>query len=140
MSIPPAPSAPAKRPIAIIVIAGIVVLEALALLAVAGWFVYGLLTQTPTSFGGAVFQLVLLVLLAGWLLAVGHFLFRGYRWTRAAALVWQLFIIVIAVPTLSGGLVGPGLALLLPAAVVMLLIFTRPVTEFLIRGAAPTAL
>lgn len=140
MSIPPVPSAPAKRPIAIIVIAGIVVLEALALLAVAGWFVYGLLTQTPTSFGGAVFQLVLLVLLAGWLLAVGHFLFRGYRWTRAAALVWQLFIIVIAVPTISGGLVGPGLALLLPAAVVMLLIFTRPVTEFLTRGAAPTAL
>jgi hypothetical protein len=140
VSIPTAPSAPAKRPVAIIVIAGIVVVEALALLAVAGWFVYNLLTQTPTSFGGAVFQLVLLVLLAGWLLAVGHFLFRGYRWTRAAALVWQLFIIVIAVPTLSGGLVGPGLALLLPAAVVMLLIFTRPVTEFLIKGAAPTAL
>jgi hypothetical protein len=130
VSIPAAPSAPAKRPIAIIVIAGIVVLEALALLAVAGWFVYGLLTQTPTSFGGAVFQLVLLVLLAGWLLAVGHFLFRGYRWTRAAALVWQLFVIVIAVPTLSGGLV----------VVVMLLIFTRPVTEFLTKGAAPTAL
>lgn len=140
MSIPPASSAPTKRPIAIIVIAGVVVLEALALLAVAGWFVYGLLTQTPTSFGGAVFQLVLLVLLAGWLLAVGHFLFRGYRWTRAAALVWQLFIIVIAVPTLSGGLVGPGLALLLPAAVVMLLIFTRTVTEFLTKGSAPTAL
>ena len=140
MSIPTAPSAPARRPIAIIVIAAIVVLEAVALLAVAGWFVYGLLTQTPTSFGGAVFQLVLLVLLAGWLLAVGHFLFRGYRWTRAAALVWQLFIIVIGVPTLSGGLVGPGLALLLPAAVVMLLIFTRPVTEFLTKGPAPTAL
>ncbi|MER2135043.1 MAG: hypothetical protein ABS910_10255, partial [Arthrobacter sp.] len=49
------------------------------------------------------------------------------RWTRAAALVWQLFMIVIAVPTLQGGLVLVGLLLLLPAAAVILLLFTKPV-------------
>ncbi|EMY35679.1 hypothetical protein D477_003253 [Arthrobacter crystallopoietes BAB-32] len=116
------------------------VLEALALLGAAAWFVYGLMTQTPTSLGGAVFQLVLMVLLAGWLLAVGHFFFRGYRWTKAAALVWQLFVLVIAFPTLTGGLVLPGLLLLLPAAAVVLLIFTRPVTAYVTKGSAPGAL
>jgi hypothetical protein len=139
VSIPSADPTPAKRPVAVIVISLVLVLEALALLGAAAWFVYGLMTQTPLSMGGAIFQLVLLLLLAGWLLAAGHFFFRGYRWTRAAALVWQLFVIVIAFPTFTGGLVLPGLLLLLPAAVVLLLIFTRPVTDYLTKGSAPGA-
>jgi hypothetical protein len=139
VSIPSADPTPAKRPVAVIVISLVLVLEALALLGAAAWFVYGLMTQTPLSMSGAIFQLVLLLLLAGWLLAAGHFFFRGYRWTRAAALVWQLFVIVVAFPTLTSGLILPGLLLLLPAAVVLLLIFTRPVTDYLTKGSAPGA-
>ncbi|MBF4993668.1 hypothetical protein ITX31_06045 [Arthrobacter gandavensis] len=105
----------------------VLVFESLALLGVAGWYVFNLLNSTPTSLGGAVFSLFLVVLVAVWLLVVGHFFFRGMRWTRAAALVWQLFMIVIAVPTLQGGVVVVGLALLLPAAAVILLMFTKPV-------------
>ena len=139
MSIPSANPTPAKRPVAVVVISLVLVLEALALLGAAAWFVYGLMTQTPLSMGGAIFQLVLLLLLSGWLLAAGHFFFRGYRWTLAAALVWQLFVVVIAFPTFTSGLVLPGLLLLLPAAVVLLLIFTRPVTDYLTKGSAPGA-
>lgn len=139
MSIPSANPTPAKRPVAVVVISLVLVLEALALLGAAAWFVYGLMTQTPLSMGGAIFQLVLLLLLSGWLLAAGHFFFRGYRWTRAAALVWQLFVVVIAFPTFTSGLVLPGLLLLLQAAVVLLLIFTRPVTDYLTKGSAPGA-
>lgn len=139
MSIPSANPTSAKRPVAVVVISLVLVLEALALLGAAAWFVYGLMTQTPLSMGGAIFQLVLLLLLSGWLLAAGHFFFRGYRWTRAAALVWQLFVVVIAFPTFTSGLVLPGLLLLLPAAVVLLLIFTRPVTDYLTKGSAPGA-
>ncbi|MBD7995385.1 hypothetical protein H9639_08765 [Arthrobacter sp. Sa2CUA1] len=105
----------------------VLVLEALGLLGVAAWYVYNLLTATATSLGGAIFSLILIVAIAVWLLVVGHFLFRGMRWTRAAALVWQLFMIVIAVPTIQGGVVLAGLVLLLPAAAVLLLIFTKPV-------------
>ncbi|MBD8044204.1 hypothetical protein H9638_10340 [Arthrobacter sp. Sa2BUA2] len=105
----------------------VLVLEAAGLLGVAAWYVYNLLTATATSLGGAVFSLILIVAVAVWLLVVGHFFFRGMRWTRAAALVWQLFVIVIAVPTLQGGVVLAGLVLLIPAATVLLLIFTKPV-------------
>ncbi|WP_342024101.1 hypothetical protein AAE021_02545 [Arthrobacter citreus] len=120
---------PAPRPPAVLVISAILVLEALALLGVAGWFVYNLFTVAPVSMGGAVFTTVLLAAAGIWLLALGHFFFRGYRWTRAGALVFQLFAVVIAVPTLQGGVILAGLLLLLPAATVLLLLFTRPVLE-----------
>ncbi|MBT1003016.1 hypothetical protein KIH31_10390 [Paenarthrobacter sp. DKR-5] len=115
------------------VIAALVLLEALALLAAAGWYVYELSTATPASFWGAIFTLGLLVVAGVWLLSVGVFLFRGLRWTRAAALVWQLFLLTIAVPTLSAGLVLPGLALLLPPLVVLLLLFDKSVIAFMSR-------
>lgn len=116
-----------------VIIAVILLCEAAVLLAVAGWFAFGLLTSTPASLGGAVFMLVLLLLFAGWLLVVGHFLFRGYRWTRSAALVFQFFAIVLAMPALTGGVIWVGLLLLVPAAVVVLLLFTRPVVEYMTR-------
>lgn len=118
-----------SRPPAVLIISIILVLEALALLGVAGWFVYNLFTATPVSMGGAIFTTALLAAAGVWLLALGHFFFRGYRWTRAGALVFQLFAVVIAVPTLQGGVILPGLMLLLPAAAVLLLLFTRPVLD-----------
>nr|WP_231707804.1 MULTISPECIES: hypothetical protein [Arthrobacter] len=114
-------------------ISAILVLEALGLLGVAAWYIYNLLTATATSLGGAVFTLILVIVLAVWLLVVGHFFFRGMRWTRAAALVWQLFMIVLAVPTLQGGVVLVGLLLLVPAAAVILLLFTKPVIAWTSR-------
>ncbi|WP_235563334.1 hypothetical protein [Arthrobacter sp. Soil782] len=112
------------------IIAAILLCEAAALLAVAGWFAFGLMTSTPTSLGGAIFMLVLLLLFTGWLLVVAHFLFRGYRWTRSAALVFQFFVIVVAIPTLTGGVLWVGLLLLVPAVVVVHQLFTRPVVAF----------
>lgn len=121
------------RPGGVTVIAVILLCEAAALLAVAGWFAFGLLTSTPTSLGGAIFMTVLLLLFAGWLFVVGHFFFRGYRWTRSAALVFQFFAIVVAIPTLTGGVVWLGLLLLLPAVVVVQQLFTRPVVAYTSR-------
>lgn len=125
--------APATRPGGVILIAVILGLEALGLFAAAGWYLYGLLTSTPTSLGGAIFTMVFLVALALWLLVVSYHLMRGYRWTRSAALVFQLFVIVIAVPTLSAGIFPVGLALLVPAAAVLLLLFTKPVLAYTSR-------
>ncbi|WP_323958921.1 hypothetical protein [Arthrobacter sp. JZ12] len=115
------------------IIAAILVCEAAALLAVAGWFLLGLITSTPMSLGGAIFMLVLLVLLAGWLLAVGHFFFRGYRWTRSAALVFQFFVAVIAIPALTAGVIWLGLLLLVPAVIMVHQLFTRPVVAYTSR-------
>ncbi|HJV97826.1 MAG TPA: hypothetical protein VJ617_01830 [Arthrobacter sp.] len=129
------------RPRAITVISSIVAAEATALLAAAAWYGYELATGAPVlSFWGAVFTLALLLAFAAWLYAVGHFLFRGYRWTRAASLVAQLFVLTIGFPTLTGGLVWAGLAMLVPAVLVIVLLFDKRVITYASRtGGSPPA-
>ena len=129
------------RPRSLAAIAAVVAAEATALLAAAGWYGYELVTAAPVlSFWGAVFTLALLLAFAAWLYAVAHFLFRGYRWTRAAALVAQLFVLTIGFPTLTGGLVLAGLAMILPAVLVIVLLFDKRVVTYASRtGGSPPA-
>ncbi|BCW11320.1 hypothetical protein StoSoilB3_26950 [Arthrobacter sp. StoSoilB3] len=122
------------RPRGILIISVVVVLEALALLAAAAWYGFELLTGAPVlTFWGAVFTLVLLLAFSTWLFAVGHFLFRGYRWTRAAALVAQLFVLTIGFPTMTGGLVFQGLAMILPALAAIIFLFQKDVISYASR-------
>lgn len=116
---------PGVRPREIAVLAGTVLLEALAL-AVAGLrLVWTLLFEQPLTVGGTVFLVLVLLVGALWLLHVGRGLWRGFRWPRAAALVVQLFVLVLALPLLQAGQWAPGLVLAAPAVVVLLLLF-RP--------------
>lgn len=136
------PAAARTAPPAVATLALIVAAEATALLVAAGWYGYQLLAGSPVlSFWGAVFTLVLLLAFAAWLYTVSVFLFRGYRWTRAAALVAQLFVLTIGFPTLSGGLVVAGLAMLLPAVTAIILLFHSKVISYASRtGSTPPAL
>ena len=142
--IPAGDSAPGvpERPAGILVIAIIVALEATALLVAAIWYGSQLLTGAPVlSFWGAVFTLGLLLVFSAWLFAVATFLFRGYRWPRAGALVAQLFTLTIGFPTMSGGYPLAGLAMLLPAVLAIVLLFDKRVIAFASRaGGAPPAL
>ncbi|MFF1881039.1 hypothetical protein ACFVVC_06230 [Pseudarthrobacter sp. NPDC058196] len=116
--------------------------EALALLAAAAWYGYELFTGSPVlSFWGAVFTLGLLLAFSAWLFAVSVFLYRGYRWTRAAALVAQLFVLTIGAPTMTSGLVFAGVAMVVPAAVAIVLLFSNKVVNYASRtGSPPPAL
>jgi hypothetical protein len=130
------------RPRSVAVISGIVAAEATALLAAAGWYGSQLLTGAPVlSFWGAVFTLGLLLAFAAWLYAVAVFLFRGFRWPRAGALVAQLFVLTIGFPTLTGGYPLAGAAMLIPAAAAIVLLFDKRVIRFASRAAgSPPAL
>lgn len=138
----PSDPAPSLRPRGIVVIALIVAAEATALLSAAAWYAYQLLTGAPVlSFWGAVFTLGLLLASAAWLYAVAHFIFRGRRWTRAAALVAQLFVLAIGFPTLTGGVVWAGLAMLVPALTALVFLFDKGVIRYASRaGDLPPAL
>jgi hypothetical protein len=120
-------------------VALIVALEATALLTAAGWSGYQLLSGSPVlSFWGAVFTLCLLLAFSAWLYAVSLFLYRGYRWTRAAALVAQLFVLTIGFPTLSAGLIWAGLAMVVPAGAAIVLLFRTKVVRFASRTGSTT--
>lgn len=135
------PSIPV-RPRAVAVISGIVAAEATALLGAAAWYGFQLISGAPVmSFWGAVFTLGLLLAFASWLYAVAVFLFRGFRWPRAGALVAQLFVLTIGFPTLTGGLPAAGAAMLIPAATAIVLLFDKRVIRFASRAASdPPAL
>jgi len=136
---PVKPDAPV-RPWAVAVIALIAAGEATMLLLAACWYGYELLTGAPVlSFWGAVFTLGLLLAFSAGLYAVGHFLFRGYRWTRAATLVTQVIILTIGFPTLTGGLIWAGLGMVVPALAAILLLFDKRVVTYTTRtgGSSP---
>ncbi|AXJ11982.1 hypothetical protein CFN17_18960 [Arthrobacter sp. PM3] len=130
------------RPRAVVVIAAVVALEATALLLAGVWYGSQLVTGAPVlSFWGAVFTLILLLAFSVWLFAVARFLMRGFRWPRAGALVTQLFVLTIGFPTLTGGYPLAGLAMLVPAAIAIVLLFDKRVIAFASRAAgAPPAL
>ncbi|MEV8129725.1 hypothetical protein AB0O54_01170 [Pseudarthrobacter oxydans] len=117
----------------------VVAAEATALLLAACWYGYQLAVGSPVlSFWGAVFTMGLLLAFSAWLYAVAVYLYRGYRWTRAAALVAQLFVLTIGFPALSSGLVLAGLAMLLPAATAIVLLFHNRVISYASRTGGST--
>jgi hypothetical protein len=88
-----------------------------------------------------VFILVLLATFSAWLFAVAHFLYRGFRWPRAGALVAQLFVLIIGFPTLTAGYTMFGLVMLIPAAAAIVLLFDKRVLTFASRaGGSPPVL
>lgn len=133
------PSLDRPRPGAVTLIAAIVATEATALLGAAAWYGYNLLAGSPVlSFWGAVFTLALLLAFSAWLFAVATFHFRGHRWTRAAALVAQLFVLTVGFPTLSGGLIPAGLAMVVPALLTLVLLFNSRVITYVSRTSGGT--
>jgi hypothetical protein len=139
---PERPAPAGERPRAVAVISSVVGVEAAALLAAAAWYGFQLVAGAPVlSFWGAVFTLALLLAFASWLSAVAVFLYRGFRWPRAGALVAQLFVLTIGFPTLTGGYPLAGAAMLIPAAAAIVLLFDKRVIRYASRPAGtPPAL
>lgn len=119
-----------KRPLGVYVISFVVGLQALALAAAGIWFTVGSFLLTPHSVASTVFMIVLLFAFAAGLAAVAVNAFKGLRWTRSAAFVWQLLMVAVAVPALLGGPVPLGLALVIPAVATIFFLFTPKVVEF----------
>lgn len=127
---------PITRPLGVFVITVVVGLEALALGILGIWSIFSLLTQPSHSMASSIFLTLLLLGMAAGLAAVAVNAFKGLRWTRSAAFVWQLLMVAIAVPALLEGQVLLGLALLLPPLAVAYFLFTPKVVDFSLRTTA----
>ncbi|MDQ4503253.1 hypothetical protein [Sinomonas sp. ASV322] len=134
------PSGPFRgRPVQLAVLVGIVLTEAVALLAFAVFFAVGLVSgQAEVSPAGAAFMMVLLAVFGVGVATAGIFLWRGYRWARSVVLVVQLFAATIGFPALTGGSIAYGLLILVPAAAAVVLLFSRPVFAVTQRSARET--
>lgn len=125
-----APGSETARPPGVVVVAVVVGLEALALAVLGVYSIYAAFTQPMFSPASGIFLIVLLVGLAAGLAAVSVNAFKGMRWTRSAAFVWQLLMIALAVPSLLEGNVLLGLVLLLPPLAAAYYLFTPKVVAF----------
>ena len=128
-------AATAGTPRAVLLIVAVLLVQALGLAVLAGWYIYDLIVAEPLSRGGAVFMAVLLLLLAGWMSVLGSALLRGYRWPRSAVLVFQLLMVILSISYFSNGALAGGLVMLLPGAVVLVALFTKPVVDHATRPA-----
>ncbi len=90
----------------------------------------------PVSVGSSIFMTVLLVLVGLGLLALARQLMAAYRWPRSPSLVVQLFLVILAFPYFSSDNPLIGLVLMVPAAVVIVTLFSKPVMRFTVRTTA----
>jgi hypothetical protein len=125
--------------VGVAVVSAVLALESVALLAVGVWLAVALATGASASPASAIFLMVLILAFGAGLAAVAWNLYAGFRWTRSAAFVWQLLMLAIAVPSLLAGAVLTGLVLLVPALVVLVLLFVPSVVAATLRtrGAPP---
>ena len=124
-----------RRPRAIVVLAALLFVEASMLAVLAGFLLFELVVEKPTSLASALAILVLVILAAAGLVAVGVGVLRTQPWVRGAALTWQILQIAVAVGSFQGLFARSdiGWLLLIPALLVIGLLFTRSVMDALRR-------
>ena len=119
---------PRRHP-ALIALVLILAAETLVLAAATVYFVLELLISRPASVGSALTITAIIALATVWLGFIVAGVLRGQAWTRAAIVVVQVLFAAVAIGSFQGPdpRVGLGVALLAPALVVLVLLFSKPV-------------
>ncbi|MEF3404419.1 hypothetical protein [Agromyces sp. CCNWLW203] len=115
--------------VALVVVSVLLFLEAAAMLALVIWLVIDLFALEPSSYATAIALLVLVAIGAIWVVTVAFGSLRQASWSRAAAIVWQILQLSIAVGAFQGLFARPdvGWVLLVPAITVIGLLLWAPV-------------
>lgn len=117
------------RPALLVLLGVFIYAEAIAMTGVSVYLLVELLTARPDSYASAVAILILAVIAAAFLFVLATNTLRGRPWIRGAAVTWQVLQILIGVVSLQGQFARPDIAwaLIIPAAIVLVLLFTPPV-------------
>ena len=133
---PPAASDSTGVRAALVVISTVLLLEAAALIALVVWLVVDLLALEPSSYATAIALLVLVAVGALWVSLTAIASLRRTPWSRAAAIVWQVLQVSVAVGAFQGLFARPdiGWLLLVPAITVIGLLLWTPVRLAYVRA------
>lgn len=113
----------------VVLLAGVLFLEAAALFVATAALVVELLIARPDSVTSAIALTVCTAIAAVWVSAIAVNSLRGRAWIRGAAIVVQVLLAAVALGSFQGILprADIGWLLLIPAIVVVILLFTKPV-------------
>lgn len=114
---------------AIIALAALLGLESLALVGTTIYLGIEILTAPASSLASAVALTAVAAIAAVWVAVIALNVLRGNAWVRGASIVVQVLLIALAVGSFQGEGANPivGVALLVPAVLVLVLVFTRSV-------------
>ncbi|UOQ89773.1 hypothetical protein MUN74_02305 [Agromyces endophyticus] len=114
---------------ALVVVSVLLFGEAVLVTVLLGWLLIDLFSLEPSSMATAVALTVLVAVGAIWVWAVAVASLRRAPWSRAAAIVWQILQISVAVGAFQGLFARPdvGWLLLVPAVTVIGLLLWTPV-------------
>ena len=111
------------------VVSVLLFLEAIVVSALVVWLVIDLISLEPSSYVTAIALIVLVVIGAIWVWAVAVASLRRAPWSRAAAIVWQILQLSVAIGAFQGlfARADVGWALLVPAIIIIGLLLWTPV-------------
>ena len=114
---------------ALAVVSVLLFLEAAVVSALVVWLVVDLVSLEPSSFVTAIALIALVVIGAIWVWAVAFASLRRAPWSRAAAIVWQVLQLSVAIGAFQGlfARADVGWALLVPAITIIGLLLWTPV-------------
>ena len=118
-----------KRPFGLVLASATVMLEGAFLGFLGTKLLLALFAGETQSFTTSLALLALVLAAAAWLIFVSIKLFAGRRWSRSAAVFWQLVQLAVASASFSGqfGSQAIGWLLIIPSVFVMVLLFTKKV-------------
>ncbi|MGL4339136.1 MAG: hypothetical protein ACRCSP_01750 [Rhodoglobus sp.] len=130
---------PARHPFVLLLSVLIFGQAALLLLATV-YLIFEIFAASPYSYASAVILAVMSAITTGWLSAIALGVLRCRPWVRGAAIVAQVLHIAVAVGCFQGVFARPGVGwlLLIPAIIVLVLLFTPPVVDTISRDARPS--
>lgn len=125
-----APRRPGKHPLLFVLVA-VLYLECAFLAVLTAYLVVELVVARPDSYASAVAIIVLTAVATVWLGVLAFHTLRGRSWIRAGVVVWHLLQIAVAVSSFQGlfARADVGWALLVPAILALVLLFTPPVID-----------
>jgi hypothetical protein len=111
--------------------ASVIALQSLVIWGLGVWSIALLFSDSATSLASALFLIGLLLAAALWSSNIALGLFRLKRWAHTPAMVFQLLVASIGVASFAGEFGDPliGVALLVPATVTFVLLFTKSVRD-----------
>jgi hypothetical protein len=116
----------------------VLAIEAAGLAAATVFLVLEILIAPADSIASAIALAVVAGIATAWVIAMSVGAWRGHSWIRGAAIVVQVLLVSVAIGSFQGLVPRPdiGWILLIPAIVVVFLIFSKPVQQALRRSDA----
>ncbi len=118
-----------RRPRGITAFAAVLWLEALGIGAATVYLGIEIVSAPANSLPSAIALAAVAAITAIWVAVIAVNVVRGNAWVRGASVVVQVLIIAIAVGSFQGqgAVPGVGVALLVPAIIVLILVFSKDV-------------